>query len=163
MSGWILAYPSTIDESLRITLEGYAPSTTNPLLVKIQKVDIHNNVIDPVYELRGRNELILRTLPTTVNPGSQFTVGINPNQSFRSDPWWKVLESIPYGFSYVSSTTFYTIQTSPNSFQFIQNSNTAISYILRAPSTEGPFIFSGTFTDADKNTGNVDGDTVVNM
>jgi hypothetical protein len=48
VSGWILAYPSTIDESMKVTVQGNAPTTdttTNKTMIKIQEVDSHNNII----------------------------------------------------------------------------------------------------------------------
>ena len=48
VSGWVLAYPSSMEESLRVTLEGIAPAvsqTTNKTLIKIQEIDSHNNIL----------------------------------------------------------------------------------------------------------------------
>jgi hypothetical protein len=48
VSGWVLAYPSSMEESLRVTLEGITPAvsqTTNKTLIKIQEIDSHNNVL----------------------------------------------------------------------------------------------------------------------
>ena len=48
LSGWDLSYPSDVEESVRITLEGVAPtvtSTTNKTIIKIQEVDSRNNVV----------------------------------------------------------------------------------------------------------------------
>lgn len=47
LSGWDLAYPSDIEESIRVTLEGKTPtvtSTSNKSIIKIQEVDSRNNV-----------------------------------------------------------------------------------------------------------------------
>jgi hypothetical protein len=47
--GWILSYPSSdVEENLRITLDGVAPSvtaTTNKTLIRIQELDSRNNVV----------------------------------------------------------------------------------------------------------------------
>ncbi|MCX6690037.1 MAG: hypothetical protein NTZ39_10180 [Methanoregula sp.] len=49
LSGWDLSYPSrSIEESVRVTLEGKAPSvtsTSNKTLIKIQEMDSRNNPI----------------------------------------------------------------------------------------------------------------------
>lgn len=48
ISGWVLAYPSSMEESLRVTLEGITPAvgtTTNKTLIKIQEIDSHNNIL----------------------------------------------------------------------------------------------------------------------
>jgi hypothetical protein len=47
LSGWDLAYPSDIEESIRVRLEGKAPSvtqTSNKTIIKIQEVDSRNNI-----------------------------------------------------------------------------------------------------------------------
>lgn len=47
-SGWILSYPSSDEESLKVTLQGTAPDvsqTTNKTMIKIQEVDSHNNIL----------------------------------------------------------------------------------------------------------------------
>lgn len=48
LSGFELSYPSSVDQSIRVTLEGTAPSvdqTTNKTIIKIQEVDSNNNVV----------------------------------------------------------------------------------------------------------------------
>jgi hypothetical protein len=48
VSGWILSYPSSVEESLKVTLEGKAPTvtqTTNRTMIKIQEIDSRNNII----------------------------------------------------------------------------------------------------------------------
>jgi hypothetical protein len=48
MSGFELSYPSKVEESLRVTLEGTAPTvtqTTNKTIIKVQELDSHNNII----------------------------------------------------------------------------------------------------------------------
>ena len=46
VSGWVLSYPSSVEESLKVTVEGVAPAvskTTNKTLIKITEYDSHNN------------------------------------------------------------------------------------------------------------------------
>jgi hypothetical protein len=48
VSGWILAYPASVEESLKVTLDGTAPTvqtTSNKTIIKLQEVDSHNNVV----------------------------------------------------------------------------------------------------------------------
>lgn len=48
LSGFELSYPSSVEQSIRVTLEGTAPSvdqTTNKTIIKIQEVDSNNNVV----------------------------------------------------------------------------------------------------------------------
>jgi hypothetical protein len=47
--GWVLSYPSSdVEENLRVTLQGIAPtvtSTTNKTVVRVQELDSRNNVV----------------------------------------------------------------------------------------------------------------------
>jgi len=48
VSGWILAYPASVEESLKVNLEGTAPTvptTSNKTIIQLQEVDSHNNII----------------------------------------------------------------------------------------------------------------------
>lgn len=48
VSGWILSYPSSVEESMKVTVQGNAPTvsqTTNKTMIKIEEVDSHNNII----------------------------------------------------------------------------------------------------------------------
>jgi hypothetical protein len=49
LTGWILSYPSSdVEENLRVNLEGVAPavtSTTNKTIVRVQELDVRNNVV----------------------------------------------------------------------------------------------------------------------
>lgn len=48
VSGWILSYPSSKDESMKVTIEGKAPtvtSTSNKTLIKICEYDSHGNLM----------------------------------------------------------------------------------------------------------------------
>ena len=48
VSGWVLAYPAAVEEAMRVTLEGTAPTvsqTTNKTMIKIAEYDSHSNLI----------------------------------------------------------------------------------------------------------------------
>jgi len=48
ISGWLLSYPSTVSESIRVSLEGSVPSVTksmNKTIVLVQELDMNNAVI----------------------------------------------------------------------------------------------------------------------
>ncbi|MDD1702962.1 MAG: hypothetical protein LUQ31_08300 [Methanoregula sp.] len=48
LSGWDISYPSSVSESVKVTLEGTAPSvtsTTNKTLIKIKELDSNSNEI----------------------------------------------------------------------------------------------------------------------
>jgi hypothetical protein len=48
VSGWVLSYPSSVEEAIKVTLQGNAPtvtSTTNKTMIKISEYDSHNNLL----------------------------------------------------------------------------------------------------------------------
>jgi hypothetical protein len=48
VSGWVLSYPAAVEEAMKVTLEGTAPTvaqTTNKTMIKIAEYDSHNNII----------------------------------------------------------------------------------------------------------------------
>jgi hypothetical protein len=48
LSGFELSYPASVEESIKVTLEGKVPSvaqTTNKTIIRIQEVDSNNNVV----------------------------------------------------------------------------------------------------------------------
>jgi hypothetical protein len=48
VSGWILSYPSTVEESMKVTLQGNAPTvtqTTNKTMIKVTEYDSRNNPV----------------------------------------------------------------------------------------------------------------------
>lgn len=48
VSGWVLSYPSEVEESLRVTMEGTAPpvtTTANKTIIQVQEFDSHNNLV----------------------------------------------------------------------------------------------------------------------
>jgi hypothetical protein len=51
VSGWVLSYPSSMEEALKVTVEGTTPAvsqTGNKTLLKVCEYDSHNNVISCV-------------------------------------------------------------------------------------------------------------------
>jgi hypothetical protein len=48
VSGWVLSYPSSVEEALKVTLEGTAPTvstTSNKTMIRIAEYDSHSNLI----------------------------------------------------------------------------------------------------------------------
>jgi hypothetical protein len=53
VSGWILSYPAQVEESIKVTMQGTAPSvetTTNKTIIRIQEYDSHNNLVGSAVE-----------------------------------------------------------------------------------------------------------------
>lgn len=68
LSGWILSYPQSVSESLRVTLEGTVPSVTksmNKSIVLVQELDRNNAVIPASVVTRER--LIINPKDITQN------------------------------------------------------------------------------------------------
>jgi hypothetical protein len=168
IAGFELSYKSSDEVSIIVTLDGNASSTPNALLVRVQEMDGTGQVISStVYQLyqtvRPVGAGVSRSIPSTIRPGSQFTIGITPNEPFYPDPGWRAQESIPFGFTFVSTTAFYTLHGGPNSYTFIQNNSNPFSYIIRAPSTEGPYFIDGAYMDGNRDSGVILGDTVIKV
>lgn len=80
VSGWVLSYPSSMEESLKVTLEGTTPSvsqTTNKTLIKVCEYDSHNNIVSTCIE---RTTTIVN--PTDVT--KKITEKEEALQTFRS-------------------------------------------------------------------------------
>jgi hypothetical protein len=48
VSGWVLSYPASVEEAMKVTLEGTAPTvtqTTNKTMIRVAEYDSHNNLI----------------------------------------------------------------------------------------------------------------------
>jgi len=57
LSGWVLSYPSSVQESLRVTLQGMVPSVTksmNKTIVLVQELDGNNAIIPASITTRER-------------------------------------------------------------------------------------------------------------
>jgi hypothetical protein len=81
VTGWILSYPSEVEESMRVTVEGTAPSveqTTNKTMIKIQEVDQHNNIISSTVVERTAVVVNIKEVQTKIQ---EMESGL---QSFRS-------------------------------------------------------------------------------
>ena len=101
--------------------------------------------------------------PASVEPGGQVTVTIT---IANFGPAGIVTETLPQGFTYVSST--HGLVTHPvdgNSYKvrFVSFGETSFTYTVTAPSTEGTYTFSGTLTDSERNDHEVGGDTTVTV
>lgn len=164
LPGFELSYPSSVKQSMKVTLQGTIPSSKKPLVIKIYEIDSQNHSGAPVYILyNGNSGIVTRRFTSPVSPGSECTIRLVPSINLQTSPGWQVSESIPYGFTFIRSTAFYTVQTGPDSYTFIQNSSTPIVYYVKAPVTESPYSFSGTFTDADMIRGQVTGNSAINV
>jgi PKD repeat protein len=60
LSGWILAYPAEIEESLRVTLEGTAPSVSSPYERTVFNVTEFNSHGDPDMSTRFSRTALVR-------------------------------------------------------------------------------------------------------
>jgi len=100
--------------------------------------------------------------PSTINPGSILNITLTPSPlTLFGYPGYQVIETMPQGFTFVSSATGYTSQG--NIYNFTQIGSDPITYTLRAPSTSGNYTISGTFKDDLMNTGTVSGNAGISI
>ena len=104
-----------------------------------------------------------RTLPTSVQPGAQFNVGIVVADCGAMG---QVRETIPAGFAYisVSDPTNIGVEQTGNEvrFTFIPGA-ISFTYKVQAPMAKGDYDFAGVVLDADKQSFTVGGDTTVTV
>jgi hypothetical protein len=99
-------------------------------------------------------------MPTTTTPGALVTVTLTPSSDFATSPGWGVTETLPAGWTFVS-TTADGQSVVAGAYRFVELSSTPITYTVTAPVAPGAYTFSGTFVDGNRNTGIVGGTTSV--
>ena len=86
--------------------------------------------------------------PATVEPGGRVTVTITANNYGQAGG---VTETLPAGFTYVSSTLdAEQVTVTGQEVQFILQGNTSFTYIVTASSVERSHTFSGTLRDDER-------------
>ena len=99
--------------------------------------------------------------PATVAPGGTVTVTI---QAANYGQAGGVTETLPSGFSYVSSSLSASqVNESGQNVRFTLQGDTSFTYTVTASSTPGPYDFSGTLRDFDKTDHTVGGATRVTV
>ena len=87
--------------------------------------------------------------PATVAPGGQVTVTIN---AANYGPSGSVTERLPQGFNYASSSLdSERVDVDPQQVIFTLKGETSFTYTVTAPSATGPYTFSGTLSDSERN------------
>ena len=94
----------------------------------------------------------------SISPGGNVTITLTPNPSSLF-AIYQVIETLPEGFTFISSTVDQVITGQQVKLTSIGSS--PISYTVRAPSNEGSYTFDGSFKDADLNTGTVSGNSIL--
>ena len=97
-----------------------------------------------------------------VDPGGQVVVTIN---ALNLGGLGAVTETLPEGFSYVSSSldAAEVTELGNNQIRFSLQGDTSFTYTVTASSTPGPYSFSGTLRDADDNDHMVGGDSSISV
>ena len=98
----------------------------------------------------------------SVDPGAQVVVTITASNYGQAGG---VTETLPSGFSYVSSNldASQVTELANNQVRFTLQGDTSFSYTVSASSRTGPYTFSGTLRDSDRNDHTVGGDTSVTV
>jgi hypothetical protein len=97
---------------------------------------------------------VTRSMPATATPGASIIVTLTPGTTFATSPGWGVTETLPTGWTFVS-TTADNWSVPGGAYQFAELSATPITYTVTAPSTSGAYTFNGTYIDGNKGTGTV--------
>ena len=99
--------------------------------------------------------------PATVAPDGQVTVTIAATDYGQAGG---VTEMLPAGFVYESSSVDASqVLVTGQMVRFTLQGDDSFTYIVTAPSTEGPYTFSGMLRDFDRENHEVGGDTVVTV
>ena len=99
--------------------------------------------------------------PSSVDPGGQVAVTITAT---NYGSLGAVTETLPAGFSYVSSSLDDAqVNVSGQQARFTLQGDTSFTYTVTASSTPGPYDFSGTLRDADRNDSPVGGASSVTV
>ena len=102
-----------------------------------------------------------RDLPATVAPGAPFNVGITAS---GYGTMGQVLETLPAGFSYVSSSLDASqVQVTGNVVKFVLLGETSFTYSVTASTTAGTYPFSGIIKDQDLVSHAIGGNTGINV
>jgi PGF-CTERM protein len=92
---------------------------------------------------------------TTVVAGATIIVTITPSSNLPVSPVWGIEETVPSGFARVNTTAFTNSTTAAGTQRFSQVGSNAFTYTLVAPTVPGTYTISGTFVDADTNSGTI--------
>ena len=103
--------------------------------------------------------------PASVAPGGQVIVTIT---AANYGSLGAVTETLPAGFSYVSSThdsnqVIHPVEGNSQMVRFTLQGETSLTYTVTASSVEGSYTFSGTLRDSDRNDHTVGGASMVTV
>jgi len=102
-----------------------------------------------------------RDLPEQVSPGANFEVGI---EAHDYGAFGQVVETLPDGFTYVSSTLDPdSVEVVDSTVKFALWDETSFTYTVTASSEAGTYEFSGILKDEYKNEYEVGGDTEITV
>ena len=105
---------------------------------------------------------VTRTLSAHVSPGSNVTITLDPSpSSLFASPGYQVTETIPAGFTFISTTVIKN--NVGNVYTFTQIGSSPVTYIIKAPEAEGNYSFSGSFKDQFNLAGIVTGSSTITV
>ena len=100
-----------------------------------------------------------RDMPESVEPGEEFDVSISVSDY---GSFGKVVETLPDGFSYVSSTLpDEQVRVTDGKIEFVLFGEDSFTYTVKATNVEGSYSFSGILLDEYKNEWTIGGDSVI--
>ena len=96
-----------------------------------------------------------------VLPGGEFRVDVSVQ---NYGPFGQLAETLPAGFTYVRSSLAQTeVEVVGQTLRFSLFGVTSLYYIVKAPTTEGDYVFSGLLQNSDRNARTVAGHTRVRV
>ena len=99
---------------------------------------------------------------STVDSGGQVTITITTNSDYGAAG--TVVETLPEGFSYASSTlSSAAVSDRGESVRFTLLGDDSFSYTVNASSEAGDYTFSGTISNFDRLAGDITGDNTVTV
>jgi len=100
-----------------------------------------------------------RDMPERVEPGEEFDVSISVSDY---GSFGKVVETLPDGFSHVSSTLpDEQVRVTDGKIEFVLFGEDSFTYTVKATTVEGSYSFSGILLDEYKNEWTIGGDSVI--
>ncbi len=103
-----------------------------------------------------------RSFPATwAAPGAEFEVTVTLREY---GAFGQLVETLPNGFEYLGSNlNAAKVERTGQKVTFTLLGNQSVTYIVRAPETEGMYTFSGVLTDQGRDTRTVGGATVIRI
>jgi len=102
---------------------------------------------------------------TGIGPGELVTVTLAPASALPASPGWGAVETLEGGLTYVpdSSTADSVEVVGEHQYQFTMLERSSITYQVTTPAAERTCTITGRYTDGNRYTGRITGDTTISV